>query len=131
MNQTCKFLMASAALLTLAACGPASTEPSNVDLANVDATAITAEAIHAHALVLDDENDVVIFTDGSWPEPGQSSKPMIGAVVFDKVNGKAWSTAMTVPEDLIREWLPRKTQIAMVEMLAPIVVNEVFKGAQG
>ena len=75
----------------------------------------------------DDENDVVIFTDGSWPEPGQSSKPMIGAVVFDKTSGKAWSTAMKVPEDLIREWLPRKTQIAMVEMLAPIVVNEVFK----
>ena len=66
MIQTCKFLLASAALLTLAACGPASTEPSNVDLANVDATAITAEAIHAHALVLDAHADIEI--------PGKESR---------------------------------------------------------
>ncbi len=66
MIQTCKSLLASAALLTLAACGPASTEPSNVDLANVDATAITAEAIHAHALVLDAHADIEI--------PGKESR---------------------------------------------------------
>ena len=66
MIQTCKFLLASAALLTLAACGPASTEPSNVDLANVDATVITAEAIHAHALVLDAHADIEI--------PGKASR---------------------------------------------------------
>jgi len=66
MIQTCKFLLASAALLTLAACGPASTEPSNVDLANVDATVITAEAIHAHALVLDAHADIEI--------PGKESR---------------------------------------------------------
>jgi len=66
MIQICKFLLASAALLTLAACGPASTEPSNVDLANVDATAITAEAIHATALVLDAHADIEI--------PGKESR---------------------------------------------------------
>lgn len=66
MIQTCKSLLVSAALLTLAACGPASTEPSNVDLANVDATAITAEAIHAHALVLDAHADIEI--------PGKESR---------------------------------------------------------
>ena len=66
MIQTCKSLLVSAALLTLAACGPASTEPSNVDLANVDATAITAEAIHAHALVLDAHADIDI--------PGKESR---------------------------------------------------------
>lgn len=66
MIQTCKSLLVSAALLTLAACGPASTEPSNVDLANVDATVITAEAIHAHALVLDAHADIEI--------PGKESR---------------------------------------------------------
>ena len=66
MNQTCKFLMASAALLIMAACGPATTEPNNADLANVDATAITAEAIHATALVLDAHADIEI--------PGKESR---------------------------------------------------------
>ncbi|MDB9868035.1 dipeptidase [Pseudomonadales bacterium] len=66
MIQTCKFLMASAALLIMAACGPATTEPNNADLANVDATAITAEAIHATALVLDAHADIEI--------PGKESR---------------------------------------------------------
>ena len=25
------------------------------------------------------------------------------------------------------EWVPRKTQVSMIEMLAPVIVNEEFK----
>ena len=66
MTQTCKFLLASAALLTMAACGPATKEPNSADPANLDATAVTAEVIHAHALVLDAHADIEI--------PGKESR---------------------------------------------------------
>jgi len=66
MIQTCKFLLASAALLTMAACGPATKEPNSADPANLDATAVTAEVIHAHALVLDAHADIEI--------PGKASR---------------------------------------------------------
>ena len=66
MTQTCKFLLASAALLTLAACGPAIKEPNSAEPANLDATVVTAEVIHAHALVLDAHADIEI--------PGKESR---------------------------------------------------------
>ena len=68
----------------------------------------------------------MIFTDGFWPDEGSAEEPRIGAVVFDKVQGKAFCTSLTVPKNVITEWIPRKTQIAMVELIAPVVVNEVF-----
>ena len=73
MTQTCKFLLASAALLTLAACGPAIKEPNSAEPANLDATVVTAEVIHAHALVLDAHADIEI--------PGKESR-YVGADVL-------------------------------------------------
>ena len=76
MTQTCKFLLASAALLTLAACGPAIKEPNSAEPANLDATVVTAEVIHAHALVLDAHADIEI--------PGKESR-YVGADGLSKV----------------------------------------------
>ncbi|CAE8610890.1 unnamed protein product, partial [Polarella glacialis] len=65
---------------------------------------------------------VVIFTDGVLAV----FQPTIGAVVFDKWSAQAFYISLVVPQEVIDEWLPRATQIAMVELLAPVVVNHVF-----
>ena len=72
--------------------------------------------------------DVVVFTDGSYPD--QSGKwpdhPWIGGVLF-KRGCRPLQFGARVPLDLIQKWLPRKSQIAMVEMFAVVVALETFK----
>lgn len=72
--------------------------------------------------------DLVIFTDGFTPDPREDDQrpDRIGAVLFDRrLNAPVQFTAM-VPRALKAEWLERKTQIAPVEMLAPIVALHTF-----
>jgi hypothetical protein len=70
--------------------------------------------------------DTIVFTDGSWPESRkeESGPGRIGALVLDVNLGQAWVTSWDVPDDMVASWLPRDNQIAMVELLAPVVVWE-------
>jgi len=69
--------------------------------------------------------DVVIFTDGSYPddrkeETMELNPPMIGAVMLSRVHLQPVQGLSIVPQELINTWLPRKNQICMIELLAPI-----------
>ena len=72
--------------------------------------------------------DVVLFTDGSFPDgkPGSPSKPWIGGVLF-KLGEVPLQFGCGVEQSLIKKWIPRKSQIAMVELFATIVALETFK----
>ena len=77
----------------------------------------------------DQDNDIVIFTDGFFPCAFKKEKgePMIGAVIFDKTRDRPLAFSMSVPQRVIDTWIPRKTQISMIEMFAPVCVLENFK----
>ena len=71
------------------------------------------------------KSDVVIFTDGSYPDDGKKetkelNPPMIGAVMLSRLHLQPVQGMKIVPQELIDQWLPRKNQICMVELLAPI-----------
>ena len=72
--------------------------------------------------------DAVIFTDGSFPDGSEGSplKPWIGGVLF-KIGCQPLQFGCEVPQSLIDHWLPRKSQIAMVEMFATLVALETFR----
>ena len=71
--------------------------------------------------------DYVIFTDGSFPD-GKSDllKPWIGGVLFAK-GMKPVQFGCPVDEEMIQKWIPRKSQIAMVELFATVVALTTFK----
>jgi len=71
--------------------------------------------------------DFVIFTDGSFPD-GTSAllKPWIGGVLF-KRGMQPVQFSCEVSSKMISRWLPRKSQIAMVELFATVVALETFK----
>eukprot|EP00435_Cladocopium_sp_Y103_P016661 s772_g4.t1 len=71
--------------------------------------------------------DFVIFTDGSFPD-GRSSllKPWIGGVLF-KRGMQPIQFGCEVSSNMIARWLPRKSQIAMVELFATVIALETFK----
>ena len=72
-------------------------------------------------------SDFVIFTDGSYPDGkhGSPLKPWIGGVLFAR--GEApLQFGCEVPQKLIAKWLPRKSQIAMVELFATVVALKTF-----
>eukprot|EP00438_Fugacium_kawagutii_P004538 Skav222280 [mRNA] locus=scaffold807:136980:138029:- [translate_table: standard] len=73
-------------------------------------------------------SDFVLFTDGSFPDgkPGSPLKPWIGGVLFSKGSTPLQFSA-EVPMALIEQWLPRKSQIAMVEMFAVVVALKTFE----
>ena len=72
--------------------------------------------------------DAVIFTDGSFPDgkEGAPDKPWIGGVLFMRGRSPV-QFGCEVAQTLIDEWIPRKSQIAMVELFAAIVALETFK----
>ena len=72
--------------------------------------------------------DAVIFTDGSFPDgkEGAPVKPWIGGVLFMRGRSPV-QFGCEVAQTLIDEWIPRKSQIAMVELFATIVALETFK----
>ena len=72
--------------------------------------------------------DAVVFTDGSYPDGkvGAPERPWIGGVLF--VRGRRpLQFGCEVQQNLIDEWIPRKSQIAMVELFATIVALETFR----
>ena len=74
-------------------------------------------------------SDAVIFTDGFTPDPRSKEKSpsMVGAVIFDRRLCAPLQFSEVVPRSVEKEWLPRKTQIVPVEMLAPILALQTFR----
>ena len=72
--------------------------------------------------------DAVIFTDGSLPEGRADSLlfPWIGGVLFAK-GKQPLQFGARVSQELIDTWLPRKSQIATVEMFAVVVALETCR----
>lgn len=73
-------------------------------------------------------SDAVIFTDGFTPDPRSKEKSpsMVGAVLFDRRMSSPLQLSEVVPRSMEERWLPRKTQIVPVEMLAPILALQTF-----
>ena len=63
--------------------------------------------------------DFVVFTDGSFPDgsEGFPNVPWIGGVLFQK-GAQPLQFGAAVDFSLIETWIPRKSQIAMVEFFA-------------
>eukprot|EP00438_Fugacium_kawagutii_P021836 Skav226383 [mRNA] locus=scaffold1438:28059:29741:+ [translate_table: standard] len=74
-------------------------------------------------------SDAVIFTDGFTPDPRSKEHlpDRVGAVLFDRRAKAPVQFTAIVPKAVQRKWLPRKTQIVPVEMIAPILALETFK----
>jgi hypothetical protein len=72
--------------------------------------------------------DAVVFTDGSGPEQGETGAVpyKIGAVLFAPWRESPVAFSLIVPEDLIKRWLPRKNQIALVEAFAVVMAISHF-----
>ena len=47
--------------------------------------------------------------------------------MFIRSKGEGFYFSLEVPDEIMEEWMPRATQIVMIELLAPIVANECFK----
>ena len=79
-------------------------------------------------MITEKKADFVIFTDGSFPDEREDSLeyPWIGGVLFG-VDRTPLQFGARVPERLIKKWLPRKSQIAMVEMFAVVVALASFR----
>ena len=78
------------------------------------------------------KSDVVLFTDGSYPddrkgETKESQPPRIGAVLFSRVKEFPLQGLMVVPDEVITKWLPRKNQICMIELLATVAALWTFR----
>ena len=74
-------------------------------------------------------SDVVIFTDGFTPDPRKNEKlpERVGAVMFDRRLCRPVQFTEVVPKRIIKKWIPRKTQIVPIEMIAPILALETFR----
>ena len=73
--------------------------------------------------------DVVVFTDGYFPDPRRhedDQQPRVGYVVFNRRNGKLYVGKWDVPEEMIKRWLQRQTQIVLIEAFAPVLVVDIF-----
>lgn len=73
-------------------------------------------------------SDFVVFTDGSFPDGSKDSPlvPWVGGVIFAK-NMSPIQFGCEVEKSLIDHWLPRKSQIALVELFATIVAMDTFR----
>ena len=83
-------------------------------------------------IVHEQKSDVVLFTDGSYPddrkgETRELHPPRIGAVLFSRVQEFPLQGTVRVPEEVIDKWFPRKNQICMIELLAPIAALWTFR----
>ena len=74
--------------------------------------------------------DVVVFSDGFVPDPRPWVKdewraPRVGWVSFSRAtsgsNEAVHFSPYTVPEETVRQWLPRRTQIVLVELFAAVL----------
>ena len=71
--------------------------------------------------------DFVIFTDGSFPDAKSSLKdPWIGGVLFSR-GSRPVQFGCRVDREMMDRWIPRKSQIAMVELFATVVALKTFQ----
>ena len=75
------------------------------------------------------EIEAVIYTDGYYPDArrGDHEEPRVGAVIFSRQREIPLATSIAVPQEVIDTWIPRETQIAMVETIAVNVALETFE----
>ncbi|MEE3326727.1 MAG: hypothetical protein VX252_05305 [Myxococcota bacterium] len=73
--------------------------------------------------------DAVIYTDGYFPDHRKQEKdePRIGAVMFVKDQRIPIATTIEVPKAIVDLWIPRKTQISMVEAIAVPIAAHTFR----
>ena len=73
--------------------------------------------------------DVVLFTDGFAPDPrkNETGQPAVGATMFSRECAVPAQFYEVVTKVVIDSWLPRKTQICMVELVGAVVAMETFR----
>ena len=73
-------------------------------------------------------SDVVIFTDGFTPDhrKDESGPSRVGGVIFDRSKRNPVQFTSEVFDHIIEKWIPRKTQIVMVELVAAILALTGF-----
>ena len=73
-------------------------------------------------------SDVVVFTDGFTPDPRKNEKlpDRVGGVIFDRRLENPIQFTEIIPKLFQKKWIPRKTQIVPVEMVAPLLALETF-----
>jgi len=73
--------------------------------------------------------EAVVFTDGYTPDQrlGESGISRTGGVVFDRCSRDPVQFSEPVAQSVIDFWMPRKTQIVMIELVAVILAIETFK----
>ena len=81
--------------------------------------------------ISDQPADIVVFTDGFFPNSdlGESGISRVGGVIFDRSRLKPMVFTLPITTDMMRHWIPRKTQISMIEMFAPILAVEFLGDA--
>jgi hypothetical protein len=79
-------------------------------------------------LVADQTADVVIFTDGYFPDwrKGDVAPGRVGGVIFSRRWTRPAHYTYEVPEALMAKWLPRKNQIVMIELLGVVMAFEFW-----
>ena len=72
---------------------------------------------------------MVIFTDGFTPDQRKKETGLsrVGAVMFSRCHQLPAQFGEVVPAEVIRTWLPRATQICMVELVATVIALQTFK----
>ena len=65
----------------------------------------------------------MIFTDGFTPDQRKAERgpDRVGAVMFDRRGLSPKQFTEVIPPSISEKWLPRKTQIVPIEMIAPIL----------
>lgn len=83
----------------------------------------------------DSPPDVLLFTDGSVPDPRSwktedQEPPRVGWCAFFRATARRQErvvfSSFTVPAWIMQEWLPRQTQIVMVELFAAVLAVEAL-----
>ena len=72
--------------------------------------------------------DAVIFTDGFAPEPKDppGTKERVGAVMAAWWRQAPAGSSLAVPHQLIKTWIPRGNQIALVELFGAVLALSHF-----
>jgi hypothetical protein len=72
--------------------------------------------------------DAVVFTDGYAPEPSDpaGSRERVGAVMGAWWRESPVAISLIVPDHLIKMWIPRKNQIALVEIFGAVLALSHF-----
>ena len=73
--------------------------------------------------------DIVVFTDGFFPDPRRSDvgPSRVGAIFFDRRRLFPALFSEVVTNDVLSTWIPRKTQIFMIELVATVLALETFR----